>query len=475
MEFPFLAPTRKAAIAYYRHSAEDKQENSVAIQRDHAARFARIHDIEIIHEETDEGKSGLSANRAGFQNLFTNWILNDRAPPFEYVLVYDVSRWGRFQNPDEAAAYQYRCAQRGKTLIFIDRGMPRADQPLVTHLQTSIERYMAAEYSRQLSSKVFYGSAKVSADGFSAGGTASYGMSRILLDANKKPIRVLKSGEHKQISNERVTFIPSNDAETETVRNIFRHCAEQNKNPEEIAQLLNVQKIPAPRSGVWNRAKILRVLQNETYTGSRIYNKRWSRLKQKSRANPRSEWVTCDNAFPSVVSRETFNAVQKKLVRWQNAHQLRTQKEVSAMHRRVHTALRESFFPAHSSEDTVSYALQHFPIAFSVAQHGQKSWCFSISEEMKSFDYFFLVALYRKDTEPMHHVLCMPTSMFCDKHYGIISEDENIFTEGCVSEELLRERIHEIFQSLVKRSPYEHFPKEAQGANNLDSDVIHPK
>src|SRR5437016_4203019 len=138
---------RKKAIAYYRHSAEDKQENSVAIQRDHATRFAKQHNIQIIHEEADEGKSGLSADRVGFQNILNNWVFNDRAPPFEYILVYDVSRWGRFQNPDEAAMYQYQCTMRGKKLVFIDRGMPREDQLFATHLQTSIERLMAAEYS----------------------------------------------------------------------------------------------------------------------------------------------------------------------------------------------------------------------------------------------------------------------------------------------------------------------------------------
>ncbi len=55
----------KKAIAYYRHSAEDKQENSVAIQRGHIERFALEYNIDVIHEEVDEGVSGLLANRPG--------------------------------------------------------------------------------------------------------------------------------------------------------------------------------------------------------------------------------------------------------------------------------------------------------------------------------------------------------------------------------------------------------------------------
>jgi DNA invertase Pin-like site-specific DNA recombinase len=195
----------KRAIAYYRHSAEDKQENSVLIQREHTKKFAEQHTIEIIHEESDEGKSGLLASRPGFDKLFNNWILNPNAPEFNYILVYDVSRWGRFQDPDEAAYYEMLGKKRGKTVIYVTRGFPIEEQKLLMSLQTPIERYMAADYSRNLSNKVFHGSVKVSEQGYSAGGSAPYGLTRVLLDENKNQIRNLKTGERKIIANQRVT------------------------------------------------------------------------------------------------------------------------------------------------------------------------------------------------------------------------------------------------------------------------------
>jgi DNA invertase Pin-like site-specific DNA recombinase len=48
------------AVAYYRHSAEDRQENSIPIQREQIKKFAKEHGIEIIDEFQDAGKSGLS-------------------------------------------------------------------------------------------------------------------------------------------------------------------------------------------------------------------------------------------------------------------------------------------------------------------------------------------------------------------------------------------------------------------------------
>lgn len=210
--------TSKRAVAYYRHSAEDKQENSVAIQRKHVEIFAHEHSLEIIHEEVDEGVSGLLANRPGFERLFIEWIENPLAPHFDYVLVYDVSRWGRFQDQDQAGHYVYLCKKHGKEVVYVSRGFIDATNQLFSSLEISIQRYMAAEYSRQLSEKVFHGCVKVSQQGYSAGGKAAYGMARQLLDVNKKPIRILSLGEHKQIANERVSFTPKNDDTTEAVR-----------------------------------------------------------------------------------------------------------------------------------------------------------------------------------------------------------------------------------------------------------------
>src|SRR5665213_193006 len=104
----------KRAVAYYRHSGEDKQENSVPIQREHAQRFVRENNIELIHEEADEGKTGLTSDRPAFKRLLTNWVENPNAPHFDYVLVLDVSRWGRYQDMNEPAALQYSCTQHGK-------------------------------------------------------------------------------------------------------------------------------------------------------------------------------------------------------------------------------------------------------------------------------------------------------------------------------------------------------------------------
>jgi len=459
---PFLTfSQQRRAVAYYRHSAEDKQENSVTIQRDHAKKFAALHNVVIIHEEADEGKSGLSADRVGFQNLFNNWILNDRAPPFEYVLVYDVSRWGRFQNPDEGAMYQYQCAQRGKRLIFVDKGKLEEEQALVSHLHTAIERYMAAEYSRQLSSKVFHGAAKVSQQGFSAGGSACYGMSRLLLDANKQPIRILKAGEHKQISNERVTFTPSNDATTQTVMDVFKLCAERSYSPHKIAADLNKKHIPSPREGQWNRTKILRILRNETYTGTRVYNKRWGRLKEKSRRNPRSEWITCPNAFPAIISREIFEKAQENLKSFVVPRLKKPEHAIRKLKQHVSHDVQNFLKAKNIDENDVLPAVRNFPITVSIeyTRHGNYYWCFTVSEQMKNFDFVFAVGLSVNVEGKLPKVFCIPTSAFEKNNFLIFSRSEKEFSGFSLSndqvEAKFRQQLDKLVVKLSSRNPVE--------------------
>lgn len=85
------------AVAYYRHSAQVGQENSVEIQQENVRKFADKYGIEIVDEYADRGKSGLTTEgREQFKEMMKRVETDDR---FQFVLCYDVSRWGRFRIP----------------------------------------------------------------------------------------------------------------------------------------------------------------------------------------------------------------------------------------------------------------------------------------------------------------------------------------------------------------------------------------
>ena len=107
----------KRAVAYYRHSAQDRQENSVEIQQDQVRKFAADNNIEIVEEYIDRGKTGLiTEGREAFQRMLHD--VETGKQQFDYVLVLDVSRWGRYQKRDIAAYYSALCEMHGAKVIY---------------------------------------------------------------------------------------------------------------------------------------------------------------------------------------------------------------------------------------------------------------------------------------------------------------------------------------------------------------------
>ncbi|PZF72595.1 recombinase family protein [Taibaiella soli] len=445
----------KKAVAYYRHSAEDKQENSVALQRQHTEKFARDHNIEIIHEEVDEGKSGLLATRAGFENLFTYWIENPEAPHFDYVLVYDVSRWGRFQDQDEAGHYVFLCKKRGKEVIYVSKGFPDVANQLISSLETSIQRYMAAEYSRQLSDKVFHGCVKVSKQGYSAGGIAVYGMARQLLDVNKKPIRMLSPGEHKQIANERVSFAPKNDETTKTVKEIFQLFVQERYSISTIALLLNQSGILSANGNQWDKSKIIKILTDEVYIGTRIYNRTWGRLKQKSHKNPRSEWVIVPNAFEPIIDEQMFGEAQERLY-WMFASNWR--KGINAINRArknirndISKWLRSKGLTEFEAQEIIS----ELPIIFSVKIENEylSQWCFLISEKTRRYDKALGISVVLDKKKVVDDFLLFSVEDFTPTDFLIFSKSSTIYRNAKIERDKIEEAIRFLIRQFIQSKP----------------------
>src|SRR5262245_46555735 len=95
----------------------DHQRYSTANQSDAIARYAERRGYRIVAAYADEGKSGLKLDgRAALRSLIFDAESGDCA--FEAVLVYDVSRWGRFQDADESAYYEHICKRAGISVRY---------------------------------------------------------------------------------------------------------------------------------------------------------------------------------------------------------------------------------------------------------------------------------------------------------------------------------------------------------------------
>ncbi len=298
---------RARAIAYYRHSAEDRQENSIPIQREQVGKFAKEHGIEIIEEFQDAGKSGLSTEgRDGFNSMLAK-VVSDQ--DFQYVLVLDVSRWGRFQDVDMAGHYRSICRQYGKEVVYTSMGFSGLDDPM-RYLLLSVEGFRAAAYSRELSEKVFKGCVKIAEQGFHAGGMPSYGLRRLLLDEQRNPLQILEPGQRKSIQNQRVVLTPGEKDEARTIKRIFTDFVRKGRQTKVIATSLNEEGIPSPGNKKWSSQSVRSILCNELYIGTMVYNKTGQKLLSKTKKNPKDEWVRTENAFTAIVDRKLFDQAQ---------------------------------------------------------------------------------------------------------------------------------------------------------------------
>ncbi len=141
--------TAHLAAQYIRMSTE-KQDLSPLVQKEAIAAYAAARGMEIVATYEDDGRSGVHLkNRPGLMKLLHDVT---EAKTFATVLVYDVSRWGRFQDADAAAYYEYHCRLHGADVVYVAEMFGTEANPIAALLK-SMKRAMAAEYSRDLARK----------------------------------------------------------------------------------------------------------------------------------------------------------------------------------------------------------------------------------------------------------------------------------------------------------------------------------
>ena len=135
--------------ALYVRTATQHPQYSTHNQSDKIRDYASKRGIVIVKTYTDEGKSGLSIfGRAGLQKLLSD-VESGRAD-FNLILVYDISRWGRFQNADEGAYYEYVCRRAGIQVTYCAEQFEN-DGSSVSTIVKAMKRAMDDEYRRELS------------------------------------------------------------------------------------------------------------------------------------------------------------------------------------------------------------------------------------------------------------------------------------------------------------------------------------
>ena len=226
---------------------------------------------------------------------------------FEMVLVYDISRWGRFQDADESAYYEYICKRSGISVAYCAEQFEN-DGSLISTIVKGAKRAMAGEYSRELSQKVFAGQSRLIELGYRQGGASGYGLRRMRIDESGAAKGILERGQHKAIQTDRVKLVPGPPEEIAVVLEIFQTFVNDRKSEAEIADKLNSRKILTDLGRFWSRNVVRQILTNEKYIGNNVWNRSSFKLKKQRVRNDPDIWVRAESVFEAIVDPSLFAA-----------------------------------------------------------------------------------------------------------------------------------------------------------------------
>ena len=307
------------AAQYVRMSTEDQQ-YSIANQEAAIQTYARSHGYVVVSTYADAGKSGIAIkHRQELRRLLSDVV--GGGAKYRAILVYDVSRWGRFQDVDEAAHYEFLCKSAGVPVLYCGEQFDN-DGSLASSMMKALKRTMAAEYSRELGTKVSAGQRRVASLGFRVVGAAGYGLRRMIVSSDGRRRRLLKDGERKAITTDRTILVPGPKREVDCIRKMFT-LANLRQTPRQIAKELNVRHMHRLNGRPWDRASVYRILTNEKYAGCNTYGKTTQELCSRSRVVERHLWITNPEAFVPIVNRDMFDRVQR-VIKKRGAHPERT-------------------------------------------------------------------------------------------------------------------------------------------------------
>lgn len=292
----------KWVALYVRLSRDDENEgdsNSIAHQIEILTKYARDHGISNYKIYKDDGYSGTSFKRPGFQEM-----LGDIEAGFvSMVVVKDMSRFGR--NYLEVGLYtEIRFPEMGVRFIAVNDGVDSEDQGSndFTPFRNIINEWYAKDTSKKI--RAVFRNKGMSGQRLST--NAPYGYTRaedghLLIDEETAPV----------------------------VELIFQLCVEGN-GPGKIARMLKERGIPTPgtiefqRTGRtrryhpddpcrWTSDTIADILEQDAYLG-RTTNFKTAKLSYKSKkkiTNPPEKWVVFENTHKAIIDPETWEIVQK--------------------------------------------------------------------------------------------------------------------------------------------------------------------
>lgn len=295
----------KQAIAYLRKST-DLQEASLEQQKEKILLFAKEHSIKVIDSFAEEACGENVEGRPQFRKMI-EYCKSETG--FQYVLVYDISRWGRFENPKEAVYWEVEVERAGKKVVFISEGFK--EDSIGTSITNFVKSAEASEYLKNIRRQTTRGMIYNAKQGFWMGGRPPYGYDRAIVE-NGKIMEVLPEGRQKSIKDQKIKLVV-NKQQAKLVKTIFVMFAKQGLSANSIVTYLNQSRHSPPRGRMWAKGTLWQMLHNEAYIGALVYNRENKHKRHgKHKYNPKDKWIIVENAHRPIIPLELWDMVQAR-------------------------------------------------------------------------------------------------------------------------------------------------------------------
>lgn len=299
------------AVGYIRVSSEQQageKQSSLADQREAIHALAqRLHaTLGAVYE--DAGISGATvAKRPALRALLEDCAANPQRPA-GYVLVLNDSRFGRFDDPDEAAALRFQLKQSGWVVRFAEAD--ESNDPTARHVMRAIGSAQASEYRRNLRANATRGRIGTVKQGYWAS-RAPFGYRRAVVFPPAQA-RVLDHGVCKA-REEKIKLVPGPPEEVAMVQECFRRYASGEYSMRALCRWLNLQPVAREGRSKWFGVTVHNLLENYAYLGAIAARRRTAvRMEAGDYARQDPEFIVWD-AHEPLIDRETFDRVQTQL------------------------------------------------------------------------------------------------------------------------------------------------------------------
>lgn len=251
-------------------------------------KFATDNGYSVIRVFEDAGKSARSVDRDGFLDMVE--FCKNNHNKIQAVIVYDTSRFAR--NRYDAMAYKKILKSRNIKILYASQNINPDDDS--GFLVEGMLELFDEHYSRVLGRVTLRGMIENAKRGYQNGAKAPYGYNRV-------PVKDEKGNPKAKLE--------VNEVEALVVRKMFDQAIEGHGLTGNVRCLIDAN-IKDRRGKNFARSTVAKILQDQTYIGNTVFNRRDSKTNQPK---DRSEWVIVQGTHPGIIPESIFQEAQKSI------------------------------------------------------------------------------------------------------------------------------------------------------------------